>query len=166
MAGIVQRASERVQVPRLSSASGAAASCWRPVGLPDRSGAMKTCAALLLSCLVAIGLSGCLQDEKVVKVNADGSGTLEETFLLGKQAVAQIKQMTEGFGALAKGLNKGANGDASGGFKVLDEDKLREAAGKLGDGVKFVSARPLSTEEGEGYAVIYAFRDINKLKLD
>jgi len=125
---------------------------------------MKILRALLISSLLTLGLSGCLQDEKVVKLNPDGSGTFEETFVIGSQALGQIKQFSEGFGALGKSLGKGGAGGSA--FKVLDEDKLREAAEKLGDGVKFFSAKPLTTEAGEGYSVVYSFSDINKLRID
>jgi hypothetical protein len=125
---------------------------------------MKLLRGVALSIFVAIGFSGCIQDEKVVKLKPDGSGTFEETFVIGVQALAQIKQLSEGFGALGKSFGKA--GGASSAFKVLDEGKLRDAAEKLGDGVKFVSAKAVTSEAGEGYSVIYSFSDINKLRLD
>ncbi len=125
---------------------------------------MKLLRGVALSIFVAIVFGGCIQDEKVVKLKPDGSGTFEETFVIGVQALAQIKQLSEGFGALGK--NFGKAGGASSAFKVLDEGKLRDAAEKLGDGVKFVSAKAVTSEAGEGYSVIYSFSDINKLRLD
>jgi hypothetical protein len=35
----------------------------------------------------------------------------------------------------------------------------------MGEGVKFVSAKPISGPEGEGYTAIYSFTDISKVKL-
>jgi len=123
---------------------------------------MKSFGVVVFSILAAIGFSGCIQDEKVVKLKPDGSGTFEETFVIGHQALAQMKQLSEGFGALGKNFGKGG----SSAFKVLDEEKLREAEEKLGDGVKFVSAKAVTTEGGEGYSVVYSFSDINKLRLE
>lgn len=125
---------------------------------------MKSFRACTLAILTAFSLSACLQQEKVIKLNADGSGTVEETMVMSKEVVAQMKQMADGFGALAGVKAKGEGGAAP--FQIMDEKKLREAAGKMGDGVTFVSAKPVTTAMGEGFAAVYAFTDINKLKID
>lgn len=122
---------------------------------------MKKFFSLATLVLAVCVFSGCLQSDKLVKVNPDGSGTVEDTLILGKQSVAQMKQMAEGFGALGQPAGK-----APAPFKVLDEAKLRETAEKMGDGVTFVSAKPVENAFGEGYTAIYAFTDINNLKLD
>jgi hypothetical protein len=102
-----------------------------------------------------------LQEEKVVKLKADGSGTVEETMVMSTAVIAQMKQMADGFGALAQGKK-----DAAAPFTIMDEKKLREAADKMGDGVTFVSAKPITTPTGQGYTAIYAFTDINNLKIE
>lgn len=107
--------------------------------------------------------SACLQQEKVIKLNADGSGTIEETLVMSKQVIEQMKQMSQGFGALLGGKDKAG---AAAPFQVLDENKLRAAAGKMGEGVTLVSAKPLSSPMGEGFAAVYAFTDINKVRID
>jgi hypothetical protein len=116
-------------------------------------------ALLALSCF-----SGCLQQEKIIKLKADGSGTIEETMVLNKEVIAQMKQMTQGFGALLQGKDKGGGAETP--FQVMDEKKLREAAEGMGEGVTFVSSKPLTTPTGEGFTAIYAFTDINKVKID
>ena len=125
---------------------------------------MKFLRALALAIFAALTLSACLQQEKVIKLNTDGSGTVEETMVMGKEVVAQMKQMSEGFGSLLQG--KGNAPAAGSPFQIMDEKKLREAAGGMGDGVTFVSATPVTTPAGEGFKAIYAFTDINKLKID
>lgn len=110
---------------------------------------------------VTVCFSGCLQQEKLIKLKTDGSGTVEETMVMSSTVVAQLKQMADGFGALASGKKDGAAP-----FTIMDEKKLREAAEKMGEGVTFVSAKPMKTPMGEGYAATYAFTDINKLKID
>lgn len=122
---------------------------------------MKSLRAFFLATLAACSLTACLQQEKVIKLKTDGSGTIEETLVMSTSVIAQMKQMADGFGALAKGKS-----DAAAPFSILDEKKLREAADKMGDGVTFVSAKPVTTANGEGYAAVYAFTDINKLKID
>ena len=126
--------------------------------------AMKSLHALTFALLAVVCFSGCLQEEKIIKLKTDGSGTVEETMVMSKEVVAQMKQMADGFGALAGGKAKGEGAAAP--FQIMDEKKLREAAGKMGEGVTFVSAKPVSTAMGEGFAAVYAFTDINKLKID
>ncbi len=125
---------------------------------------MKSLRTLALAIFAACTLSACLQEEKVIKLKTDGSGTIEETIVMNKEVVAQMKQMAEGFGALAQG--KGKAGGAATPFQVMDETKLRDAAAGMGEGVTFVSAKPLDTATGEGFSAVYAFADINKLKID
>lgn len=118
---------------------------------------------LVLALVAVFGITGCIQVDKVVKLKPDGSGTIEETVVMSKEMVAQMKQMTEGFSGL--GGEKPAGGAAPQGFHLMDEKKLREAAGKMGEGVTFVSAKPVMKPSGEGFVATYAFADINKLKL-
>jgi len=128
-------------------------------------GTMKSLRSAFLAFAAACVFSACLQQEKVIKLKADGSGTVEETLVMNKEVVAQIKQMTEGFGALGQAKPKA--GGAAGGFQIMDEKKLQDAAKQMGDGVTFVSAKPITTATGgEGYTAIYAFTDINKLKVN
>lgn len=104
-----------------------------------------------------LGLTGCLQIEKTVKLKPDGSGTVEETLVMSKATLAQMQQMMASFGG-DKATAKPP--------ELMDEAKLKEAAGKMGEGVTFVSATKISGEQGEGFKAIYAFTDINKLKVD
>jgi hypothetical protein len=47
--------------------------------------------------VVLLMLAGCFQTSTVVRVNPDGSGTVEETMLLSKKMVAQMIEMVKGF---------------------------------------------------------------------
>ena len=123
---------------------------------------MKTLLSTLVAALFTLGLSGCLQIEKVVKLQTDGSGTIEETVMMSKAGVAQMQQMAAGFGE-AGGKKEG---QPAKGFDLMDETKLQAAAEKMGEGVKFVSAKKIETETSSGFVATYAFTDINKVKLD
>jgi hypothetical protein len=108
----------------------------------------------LVVCSAAALLAGCLNSTTVINVKADGSGTIEQTLLVNKQAMAQVQQMTGGRGGAAK---KGG---------LFDEQSMRNAASSLGDGVAFVSATPIDTTDTEGTRAIYAFSDITKLRMN
>lgn len=119
---------------------------------------MKALRLLLLPLLALFGLSGCLDVEKTITVNPDGSGTVVETVLMSKAALEQMKEMAQGFGG--KG---GAGADA---LNLADENKAREEAAKMGEGVTLVSVKKISNEKGEGAVMTYSFKDITKLKVD
>ncbi len=104
----------------------------------------------------ALSLTGCLQVERIVHLKTDGSGTIEEKLTMSAATVAQMKQM-QAFGQPGGGKAEP--------FKLLDEEKLKAAAEQMGEGVKFVSAKPISGPEGEGYVATYSFADISKVKL-
>ena len=124
---------------------------------------MKNLRTLFAAVLFTLGLTGCMQIEKLVKLKPDGSGTVEETVVMSKDSIAQMEQMAAGFGGLG---GKKEDKPAAKGFDLMDEKKLKEAAGKMGEGVTFVSAKKIDSDKGSGFVATYAFTDINKLKLD
>ena len=135
----------------------------------------KLC-SLILTALTSLCLSGCFQVERVVKLKADGSGTIEETMTMGSAMIAQMKAMQAGFGGALEGAVEGADKDAAKDkpkeksaakpFELLDEAKLKEEAKKMGEGVTFVSAKKITSKDREGYTATFAFTDINKVRLD
>ena len=106
-----------------------------------------------LAVAAALALGGCFQSTTVMKINADGSGTLEETVAITKAGLAQMQQ----FAALGGG--RGARGLSD----PLSEEQVRGATAALGPGVTFVGSRPVQTAEGEGRAITYAFTDVSLL---
>ena len=109
-------------------------------------------------------LAGCFQSERTVQVKADGSGTVEEIVLLSKALTGMLDAATEG--------GNEAAGDAKGAAPKKKEDQLaaqeKEARAKLagmGEGVSLVSVTPVQRGDFEGYKAVYAFKDINTLKL-
>jgi len=106
---------------------------------------------------LAILFSGCMDLEKVITLNADGSGTFVETGILTNEEVMRRERS-------AGQSNQPNPEDAA--FDWIDENRLRERAADLGAGVTFVSASHVSTEKGKGWTATYAFPDINQLKLD
>lgn len=110
----------------------------------------RTVAALLPT----IFLTGCLQSTALVKVNADGSGTIETQTLMTSSALGQMRQLTGLFGGTdAKPVDP------------FSEQQMRDLAAQMGDGVALVSTRPLKTGAAEGREAIYGFQDITKLRI-
>ncbi|HEX9080303.1 MAG TPA: hypothetical protein VF795_11990 [Desulfuromonadaceae bacterium] len=114
--------------------------------------------------LMSLLLAGCFQVEQVVTVNPDGSGTLEESFLISRM----ITESMAGFGeAMAEPAAEGKQPAPVPKAKPFfsDED-IRKRAAELGEGVTFVSMQRIGDEEFEGYRAVFAFRDISRLRLD
>jgi hypothetical protein len=88
----------------------------------------------------------------VMKINGDGSGTVEHRMLFTKQALAQLRQ----FGAL---------GGGRGAIDPTSEEQARDMASALGPGVTYVSSTPVTTPTGEGRDAIYSFADVNQVRV-
>ena len=105
----------------------------------------------LLVALTAATVGGCIESTAIIKVNADGSGTLAHRTLMNSAALAQMRQVS---GAL-------------GGRQVVDpfsEEQARALAGSMGDAVTLVSSTPIAGDSTEGRASLYAFKDVRKLQ--
>jgi hypothetical protein len=106
-------------------------------------------AVLAFACTAA----GCFQMTTVVKLNGDGSGTIDHTMLVTKAALAQLRN----FAALGGGRAQPID--------LTSEDQARSMADALGPGVAYLSSDPIDTPLGEGRHAVYAFRDISQVRI-
>jgi hypothetical protein len=105
--------------------------------------------ARVLAIVCAAASAACLSSNSVIYVQPDGSGTVTNTILL-KGENAQKK-----------------DGAAPASAKdIFSEAKMREIAPRMGEGVTFQSLKPLKQEGWEGATIIYAFKDVSKLKFN
>jgi hypothetical protein len=100
----------------------------------------------------AFTCSACFQMTSVMKLKGDGSGTIDHRMLFTRQALAQLRQ----FAALGGGTQ---------GLDPTSEQQARDMAAALGPGVTYVSSEPVSTPAGEGRDALYAFTDVNQLRV-
>jgi hypothetical protein len=108
-------------------------------------------ASLVAACLAS---SACFQMTTVVKVNGDGSGTIDHALVVTKAALAQLRS----FGARGGG-GRGQPID------LTSEDQARAMASALGPGVTYLSSTPIDTPVGQGRRAQYAFTDISQLRI-
>ena len=120
---------------------------------------MEKIKLVMVAIFLLLFLSGCFQIERVINVNKDGSGTIEETVLMSQEFINQIKQMATSFGGGEIEENK----DESTYHNV---DDLKKQALKMGEGVKYVSSKPLERDGKLGHYVLYSFNDIAEIKID
>jgi hypothetical protein len=115
--------------------------------------------------VVAAALStACFQSDTVIRVKADGTGTIEQTNLANKEmlsmAAGMAKSAVQQSGTDA---SRAPNLDNLG--DLFDEAKLREQAPTFGLGVRFVSSAPASKDGLTGVTATYAFDDVRLLNL-
>ena len=96
--------------------------------------------------------AGCLETSTLIRVARDGSGTIEQTFLI-----------TSRFMELIANTDRAVDWEPS---ELVDEDELREQAGRIGKNVSLVSAVPVVAENGVGYTVTYRFEDVSKIRVN
>jgi len=106
--------------------------------------------ALVVMC--AAGSGACFQMSTVLKVNGDGSGTIEHRMVYSTQALAQLRQFA-GFGG------------RGGPIDPTSEEQFRTMAASIGPGVSYVSSEPITTPAGQGRTAIYAFTDVTQLRI-
>jgi hypothetical protein len=98
----------------------------------------------LLSFVALLATAACFQGERAIKVNADGSGSIVDTLVLG----AQMKALMD--------LND-VPAD-----KGTDRKKLDLAAAGMGPGVRFVTQE----KTADRLKTTYTFKDVSALKVD
>jgi hypothetical protein len=108
------------------------------------------------ACLAAAMLSSaCLQMSAVIKVSANGSGTIDYRFVKSTAEVARIRQ-----GQLSLGLSP----DLIAAVDPMTENRARSQARNLGPGASYRSSTPIDTPEWRGRSSVYAFDDISRLQ--
>ena len=110
--------------------------------------------------LLASWAVGCISVDSVIKVKADGTGTIEQTTLINSSAMGMMSMM--GGKDAAGGATKAPGLDPA---QLFTKEKLAAEAAKLGEGVTFVSSTPITQGEMKGVKAVYAFTDFNALKV-
>jgi uncharacterized lipoprotein YehR (DUF1307 family) len=113
--------------------------------------------ACILAVFVSTFLAGCLQVEQTVNLKADGSGTIVVSTVMTKEAMQQISSL-----AALDPENKAKNPID----EMMSDEKAKQQAAQLGEGVKFVKAEKIKTDKGEGAKLTFSFTDITKVKMD
>lgn len=117
---------------------------------------MKKKITLLLTFIILSSFfAGCLQIETTLKVEKDGSGTINEKVLFSKTFVKMIKDFTEAF------QDSGSTEE----FTLFETDNIKADAKNYGENVKYVSHELISNENWEGYQAVYSFNDITMVQI-
>lgn len=141
--------------------------CKLQTGRMPRTRDMLRVAVLIMAVCV---FSGCIQDNMSINVKPDGSGTIEETVLVGNGFLEMMQGMSKSMGKEGK-ESPGAGDvkmDQTKDQTIVTEmmEKAKNSAKDFGEGVRFVSAKPAKTQTASGYTAVYSFDDINGVMLD
>src|ERR1041384_7727418 len=88
----------------------------------------------------------------LLKVNGDGSGTIDHPMVYSTQALPPVPPFA-GFGG------------RGGTIDPISEDQFRSMAASIGTGVTYVSSEPITTPGGQGRAATYSFTDVTQLRI-
>lgn len=117
---------------------------------------MKTCfirkLKFALGLALAITLPSCLQNETTINLNKDGSGTIVEETTLGEQMLQMMTQFAQ-------------PGQPDPVAEMFSEDKAKEKATSMGEGVEYVKTVMIDENGKKGARVHYKFADINNIKV-
>src|SRR5260370_31627468 len=92
----------------------------------------------LLIVAAALPLIGCFQASTVIRVKADGSGTIEQRLLLTDAAMDQLRA----FAILG--------GNSADTVDPTSEAQARSMAAAIGPGVPYLSSTPAKTQKARG----------------
>ena len=111
-------------------------------------------------------LWGCFESDTVVEVRPDGSGTIEETFMLSNAMLQSLKDFSKGFdeGETKDVKQPGPPQQETDPVAQMMKD-ARKQTNQYGPGVKFVSVVPHKSGEMTGYKATYSFPDITQLRI-
>ena len=109
----------------------------------------------VVCCVLMLPLAGCIRQKIDVTVHPDGSGylVLSEAFPRDMTTMIHIGSRT----------GDGEAADASNPF--FNEEFLKRRARIFGSGVRFVKAREISVDGARGAVSLFAFKDINEVRL-
>jgi hypothetical protein len=106
-----------------------------------------------VAALAILPLAGCFQSSTLIRVKADGSGTIQQRLVLTEQALDQLRAFT---------ILGGGNADNA---DPTAEPQARALAAAIGSGVTYVSSMPVADGRFQGRESVYSFTDITQLRI-
>lgn len=105
-------------------------------------------------------VSGCVQYATLIELNKDGTGQLHVRLLFSEE----LKKEGGGFISISSG-NSESQDSLESRLKTA-EQKFQDLTAELGDGVKFVKTKRITSKKGWiGLQATYSFTDINTLRV-
>jgi hypothetical protein len=113
--------------------------------------------------LVALAAStACFSSETVIRVKADGSGTIEQVNLANKEMLGMAAGMAKN-AARNAGADPATTPNLDNIGDLFDEARIREQAATWGEGVRYLSSEPITRDGLSGARAVFAFDDVRLL---
>ncbi|MGA0845362.1 MAG: hypothetical protein ACO3RV_02385 [Luteolibacter sp.] len=119
---------------------------------------MKKHLIRLLAAATSLMLAACFQQETTITLEKDGSGTLVEETRIGAQMLGMVNQFGGGLGDEDQAAQDPLK-------DLMSEEKAKDRAKRLGEGVEFVKIEPVSVGAFKGARATYRFQNINDLRI-
>lgn len=130
---------------------------------------MRTLALLFASILLLASNAACFRNSTVVKIAKDGSGEITVRYYFSPEVVAMLDQV-QALGAQGLGADAGPALAGIAAMRDLLEPQaatLEADAENFGEGVVYRTHEAGADASGwQGYTVVYAFDDVNKVTID
>jgi hypothetical protein len=120
---------------------------------------MKTAWRLFGVVALAATSVACIGADVLIKVKGDGSGTVEKSLTMNPATLAEM-----GPGKGGKDPMKLTDAELLSG--PFNPETLKAEAARMGPGVTFVAATPIREKDKLGVKAVFAFKDINALKVN
>ena len=117
--------------------------------------------ALRLAAVTALATSSiaCFGAAVLIKVKGDGSGTVEKALTMNPATIAEMGVMKTGADPTKMTDQELLSGP-------FNPETLKAEAARMGEGVTFVSATPIREKDKLGVKAVFAFKDVNTLKVN
>lgn len=128
---------------------------------------MKTAVRVAAALVAAAGSVACIRAEVLVKVQGNGSGTVEKSLTMNPEQIAEMAKEMQATGARsaqAKDVTQITDEQLLTG--PFDPEGLKQEAARMGEGVTFVSATPVREKDRMGVKAVFAFKDVNALRIN
>ena len=115
--------------------------------------------------MLMLFVTGCIKQKVLVKVKPDGTGNIVVSAMFDKKVVESFNKTMEvqKEKMAASGMDTGSMGDFD---PFYNEDLLKRQADNFGENITFVKAKKIKNKTGRGYIAIYAFKNIEDVKIN
>ena len=120
---------------------------------------MKTAIRLAAATALCASSLACIGADVLIKVKGDGSGSVEKSLTMNPATLAEM-------GGAKGGMDPSKLTDKDLLTGPFNPELLKAEAGRMGEGVTFVSATPIREKEKLGVKAVFAFKDVNTLKVN
>lgn len=109
--------------------------------------------------LLTLTFMGCINIHETINVKKNGSGTIKVRMLVSNY----MKQTAQNMGNMIQDNIDNNDEENAEDSEMFSENEMKKRGEEFGEGVTYISSKPIKTKDMEGFEMLYSFKDINKL---